>query len=600
MRELIYKPYLKEFKSPVGAAKVNEPFSISIGITETDDIESVYFVLTKEDETPVYYRMENFGRKFSITLSVSSRGLYSYHFKVNQWGGGYFNIFCGEALKPEYHYGKDWLLLAVERKYPFPSLLKGGVIYQIMVDRFYSVNRRKTRSDCVYRDDWGGTPEYKPDQKGIVRNNDFFGGNLKGVTAKLDYLSSLGVSCVYLNPIFKAYSNHKYDTGSYMNVDPDFGSEDDLKELIVKAKKRGISVMLDGVFSHTGDDSVYFNKYGKYDSLGAYQSKSSPYYDWYSFSAFPDKYSCWWGINILPQVDELNPTYLDFITGKGGVIEKYTSLGVSAWRLDVADELPDEFISRLCSAVKRVNPKALVLGEVWEDAVTKVAYGVRRKYFWGDELESVTNYPFKSDILHFAITGDGTRLAGAVNAIVDHYPKDVLDSLMNAIGTHDTVRAITALSSDATPANKDDRAEKKISDYPLAVRRLRCAAALQFTLPGVPCIYYGDEAGMQGYEDPFNRRCFPWGKEDTSLTAFYARLGRIRRENADVLAEGEYIPVAAGRGIFSFRRVSPVGSIFVVANRSEFPLSLDKKVYDLILERATAEVPPDSAVIIRE
>jgi glycosidase len=600
MRELIYKPYLNEFKSPVGAVKVNEPFTITIGITETDDIEDVFFVLCKENETPVFYRMQNIGQAYRITMTVTSRGLYSYHFKVNQWGGGYFNIFCGDKLNPEYHYGSDWLILFYERATAFPDLLKGGVIYQIMVDRFNCVDRLKTRDDCVYRDDWGGTPYYLPDENGVVKNNDFFGGNLKGVAAKLDYLASLGVTCIYLNPIFKAYSNHKYDTGSYMSVDPDFGTEKDLRDLIAKAKKLGVSVMLDGVFSHTGDDSEYFNKYGKYDSLGAYQSKSSPYYDWYSFSRYPDEYSCWWGIDILPQVSELNPSYLNYITGNGGVIEKYTALGVSAWRLDVADELPDEFISRLSAAAKRVNPNSLILGEVWEDAVTKVAYGVRRKYFWGDELDSVTNYPFKSDILHYVITGDGTRLAGAVNVIVDHYPKDVLDSLMNVIGTHDTERAITALSTCDRPGSKSERATAQISDYNLAKAKLKVASILQFTLPGVPCIYYGDEAGMQGYEDPFNRKCYPWGEEDRELIDFYARLGKIRRENADVLASGEYVPIRSDKGVFSFRRVSDDGAIYVVANRSEFPLTLEKSAFDIVSEKLVGEVPPNGAIIVRE
>ena len=600
MRELFYKPYLTEYKNPVGAVTVNENFTIKIRITERDDIECVYFVLKKDGEEYAKYQMSALGEFYCVEMPITSTGLYFYHFEVRQFGGGYFNIFSNSDLDPEFHYGEDWLLLAKQEVYEQSNTLKGGLIYQIMVDRFYYKKRNKTQKDAIYRDDWYGTPYFKPDEKGVVRNNDFFGGNLKGVIAKLDYLQSLGVTCIYLNPIFKAKSNHKYDTGDYSTIDPDYGTEKDLKELIKKAKSRGMSIMLDGVFSHTGDDSLYFNKYGSYNSVGAYQSKDSPYAKWYTFNEFPNKYECWWGINTLPNVVEVEDSYNEYINGENGIIAKYTKMGIGGWRLDVADELPDEFLEKLTCRVKSINPKAIVLGEVWEDATTKVAYSVRRKYFWGKELESVTNYPFKADILNFLTYGDGKRLNRTILSIIDHYPAHVTSSLMNMIGTHDTVRALTALSCDSVPKEKEERAERKISDRNDAINKLKIAGILQYTLPGVPLIFYGDEAGLEGYEDPFNRRCYPWGKEDKNLINFFTVLGKIRKENADILTDGNYIPVLAKDGLLIYERTNEKGKIKVIANAQNTQLDLANPIFDLVTKQEISSLAPYTAVIIKE
>lgn len=599
MRELFYKPYSPEYKTPVGAVTVNENFIIKIRITERDDIESVYFVLKKENEAKMYYRMYTENDCYCVDMPITSVGLYFYHFEVRQYGGGYFNIFASPDLTPVFHYGEDWILLARERVYEPSDTLKGGLIYQIMVDRFCAVERKKTQEDAVYRDDWYGVPCYKPDKKGVVRNNDFFGGNLSGIISKLDYLKSLGVTCIYLNPIFKAKSNHKYDTGDYSMIDPDFGTEEDLKNLIKKAKDRGMKIMLDGVFSHTGDDSLYFNKYGNYPTLGAYAGKDSPYYKWYTFRSYPDDYECWWGINTLPNVVETEETYNDYINGENGIIAKYTKMGIGGWRLDVADELPDIFLQNLAKRVKTINPKAIVLGEVWEDAVTKVAYSVRRKYFWGRELESVTNYPFKADILEFIQNGDAQRLNRTVISLIDHYPKEVTDSLMNMIGTHDTVRALTALSTDKVPASRDERSTKLISDRDLAIKKLKLSAVLQYTLPGVPLVFYGDEAGLEGYEDPFNRRCYPWGKEDKNLIEFFRTLGKIRKNLNSVLADGTYAPVTAKNGLLIYERYNQNGTIKVIANAQKTEYVLDEIVHDEITNSDLKVLSPHSAIIIK-
>lgn len=598
MRELFYEPYLNEYKTPTGAVQVNSDFSIRIAITERDDIEQVFFVLTKDGESPMYYPMQLDGVFYCIKMKVESTGLYFYHFQVRQYGQKFFNIFSKPDLKPDYHYGCEWIMLAYENAYEQSNILKGGLIYQIMVDRFCCVDRIKTQKDAVYREDWYGIPEFLPNEKGKILNNDFFGGNLKGIESKLSYLKKLGVTCIYLNPIFKAKSNHKYDTSDYSKVDDDFGSEEDLISLIKKAENMGIKLMLDGVFSHTGDDSLYFNKYGNYPSLGAYQSKDSPYYDWYMFKSYPNDYECWWGIDILPNVNETNTNYDEYINGENGIVAKYTAMGIGCWRLDVADELPDSFIKNLTKRVKNVNPNALVLGEVWEDASTKTAYGLRREYFWGKELESVTNYPLKNAIVDFAKNANASELNKEIVKLVDHYPAHVLNSLMNMLGTHDTARILTVLSSDSVPQTRKERAIHKISDTFVAKKRLMLCASLQYTLPGVPCVYYGDEVGLEGYEDPFNRRCYPWGKEDEVLLGFYRNLGKMRKKWSKVFAQGKYVPVKSEGGILEFERENNGKKLRIIANASEFSYQLPVYIVDEITNERLKEIKPCSVVVI--
>ena len=568
-----YFPCNEKYKRPIGGVATGEDFTISL---VCHDAESVIFALTKEGEyeRTVFYPMERREDGFSLTMAVTTSGLYFYRFIAkNAYEEKTF--YCGSDLSA-CEYGGEWQLTAYEKNYETPSTFDGGVIYQIMVDRFnIGSTRNRTKSKAVYRDDWGGLPVYKPDEKGVVRNNDFFGGNLSGVTQKLDYLKSLNVKCIYLNPIFEATSNHKYDTGNYLKVDSDFGTEEDLKTLIDEAKKRGINIILDGVFSHTGDDSIYFNKYGSYDSVGAYQSKDSPYFKWYDFTTFPNKYASWWGINTLPCVNETEQSYDEFINGDEGVVNKYMRMGIAGFRLDVADELPDGFLDNLSKAVKKVNENGMVLGEVWEDASNKVAYSYRRRYLLGKQLDSVTNYPFKNAIINFVLSGNEKLLTGTLYSVMNNYPKRVLDNLMNLLGTHDTARILTELSGEQRPQTKDERATFTLKDREKAKVKLLLASVLQYTLPGVPCVYYGDEAGMEGYEDPFNRRCYPWGSEDEEIIEHYKRLGALRKR-AELNGGNLKINYASG-GVIDFTRGD---SLRIVVNAGEKEYELGKEVTD--------------------
>ena len=321
---------------------------------------------------------------------------------------------------------------------------------------------------------------YIKDMDGNIVRWDFYGGNLLGVKKKLEYIKSLGVSVIYFNPIFDSPSCHKYDTGDYEKINPMFGDEEIFKDLCNEAEKIGIKIILDGVFSHTGSDSKYFNKFGNYNSLGAYQSLQSPYYRWYRFNDYPDLYEAWWGFSNMPNIDELNPSYLDYIIrDDNSIVEKWIRLGASGWRLDVADELPDEFIKILKKKLKEVDKDSVLIDEVWEDASNKVSYSRKREYLFGNELDSVTNYPLRQIILDLVRNYIGNKsFIRRYLSLKENYPKEYFYSTMNMLGNHDTERVLTMLNN--------------------SVELLKEAVAIQMTLPGVPLIYYGDEAGLTG------------------------------------------------------------------------------------------------------
>ena len=465
--------------------------------------------------------------------------------------------------------------LTVYEKNDTPDWYGRGLTYQIFPDRFHRSNIPDPSGMSGKRrvhKNWSDCPDYAPDVNGEVKNSDFFGGDFKGVTEKLPYLQSLGVKTLYFTPIFEASSNHRYDTADYLSVDPMLGTETDFAKLCRSAKKRGIRVILDGVFNHTGYDSVYFNGRGTYPELGAHQSKESRYFEWYGFENWPDRYSAWWGVYTLPQVNESCPSYRDFIIGSdGSVIRKWLRLGSSGWRLDVADELPDEFIEELRAAVKEECTDGVVIGEVWEDASNKVAYSVRRRYFLGRGLDGVMNYPFRNAAIAFVLGGNSTEFAEQMESLRENYPKPCLYSCMNTLGTHDTPRILTVLG--AVQENWDQpkalRSTLKLSpeQYTLAVNRLRVAAGILFAFPGSPTVYYGDEAGLEGFEDPFNRRGYPWGEENKELLDWYTRLSQCRNTQ-EALQSGDihYLPTVPQ--VLAFKRsAGKNGEVFCVFNR---------------------------------
>ena len=350
-----------------------------------------------------------------------------------------------------------------------------------------------------------------------------------------------------------------------MKVDPSLGTNEDFEHLAETAKSRGIKIILDGVFSHTGRDSIYFGKYSS-DGSGAYNDPDSPYRSWYKFDESEAcGYKSWWGIEDMPEVNEEEPGFRELINGEDGVIAKWMKMGASGWRLDVADELPDSFIREVRERVRKCDPEGLLIGEVWEDASNKISYGERRRYFMGDELDGTMNYPLRSMLLDYINYTIGSGMAGRVlMSLRENYPEENFYAALNLIGSHDRERIITAM------AGAEDR--------PSAVRKVRLLSTLQYALPGVPCLYYGDEAGLSGGTDPANRSCFPWGSEDPELEYHYRMLGLIYREHP-VLAGGGFTMLSGRYGIsddiFAFIRSGSDEKILVLANRSYGPADVD-------------------------
>ena len=452
-----------------------------------------------------------------------------------------------------------------------PRGYAGGIMYQIFPDRFNigSCGVLKTPfPDRIIHENRDDIPAYLPDETGEYRNKDYFGGNLRGIEEKIPYLKSLGVTVLYLNPIGEAHSNHRYNTADYMKVDPLLGTEDDFRSLCAACEEAGIKVILDGVYSHTGDDSIYFNRYHRYDSEGAYDNETSPYRKWYFFNE-DGTYRAWWDFDSLPEVNETDPSYTEFICGENGVIDHWMNLGASGFRLDVADELPDSFIKEIRKRIKIYGKDKLLLGEVWEDASNKISYGERRTYLYGDELDSVMNYPFREAIIDFVKNGNAAGLSETVMSVQENYPKRVLDILMNSLSTHDTERIITSFIWDGE-GNRDFQATFHLNegDYMKGIEMVKLATVLQFTLPGIPCIYYGDEIGMQGCKDPFNRGFMKWDGPDENLLSFVREMAEFRK-NRPALSDGVFVPYMASDGFVSFMRKNSEDTLFVAVNRSE-------------------------------
>lgn len=557
--EIYYNPLDPACKSVLGGVRQNESFTIRI-FGKSD--EPCIFVLQRDGCEAQSLHMQNISGGWELRLSFAEPGLYFYWFRL---GGR--RAALGEDRNAEFSESASAYQILVYREcFATPAWFKGGIMYQIFPDRFFKSGEILVEKGKWLHRDWHETPEFRPNEKGKILNNDFFGGNFRGILKKLDYLQSLHVTVIYLNPIFRAFSNHRYDTGDYMQLDPMLGSEEDFSALVSECGKRGIRLILDGVFNHTGDDSRYFNKYGTYDEIGAYQSKDSKYYSWYNFRHFPDKYDSWWGIDVLPAVNENCPSYIDFITGENGVLRRWMKYPLGGFRLDVADELPDEFIAKIRSAVKSANGDAVVIGEVWEDASNKIAYSTRRKYFQGEELDSVMNYPLKDAIINFVVSGNTSLLRRTVGMLLDHYPKCVLDSLMNILGTHDTVRVLTALGG-VCAYNKEEMAVLKLSaeQRAVATERLKIAAILLYTFFGVPCIYYGDEIGMEGYSDPFCRKPFAWDLIDEDILSHYRWLGELRSRYT-VFRDGDYRELYHDDNCIVFERRKGKEAVITVAN----------------------------------
>lgn len=585
----------REYRSPFGAVAERTEVYFRICLPRCWGCHAASLLMERDGSLPRQMGMFWAGMAgedheyWDVRYTPAAAGIYWYGFQLELALGTGWLVRRPDGTA-EYTYTTSsprWQLTCYEAGFTTPDWLAGGILYQVFPDRFAASGTPKADvpADRIMHETWNEEIVWQADACGRVRNNDFFGGDLKGVEEKLDYLQDLGVTCLYLNPIFESHSNHRYDTADYSHIDPLLGTEQDFTSLAAAARRRGIRVVLDGVFSHTGADSVYFNREKRYPGEGAYNSPHSPYYSWYSFRSWPGDYHSWWGFDTLPEVDELSPAFMDYINGPNGITAHWLRAGASGWRLDVADELPDEFLEEFRRRVKATDPDALIMGEVWEDASNKESYGHRRRYLLGRQLDSVMNYPFRQAILQFVVSGGRTGFFNRVMDVVENYPPQVLRLLMNHIGTHDTERALTLLAGEPSRGRgRSWQAQQHLTpeQRQCGLSRLRLAALLQFALPGVPCIYYGDEAGMEGYKDPFNRRTYPWGKENVDLLMWYRRLGRCRRQ-CPALAQGEMIPLPSGEDVVCFVRSAGQSMLLCAVNRSMVPqrVELPESLRDL-------------------
>lgn len=604
--EAVHVSNEKFYRNPCGAMQCGEMVTIRLSANDTGVPHYVRLVCKTDvgDETVLemgYVFSVHGASIYEATLEMPKNcGLLWYHFEVGTDNGV---IYCGNNAEClggmsslcEKDDVRDFQITVYDGEYKTPEWFKTAVAYQIFTDRFCNPNGEflGNRTDIIKRN-WGDTPFYKAEQfGGEYKSNDFFGGNLEGIISKLSYLEELGITVIYLNPIFKAVSNHKYDTGNYEEIDPMFGDEETFSRLCSEAKKHGIRIILDGVFNHTGDDSMYFNKYGNYNSVGAYQSKSSPYYSWFNFIEYPETYESWWGMTTLPQVNEESAELRKYLLScENSIVKKWIRLGASGWRLDVVDELPDFFVKELRAAVKEVNPDAVIIGEVWEDASNKTAYGKRREYFIGDELDSVMNYPLRDALINAALCRiDAAEFNRRIMSLKENYPKQAYYSLLNIMSSHDVERIVTLMGGAPTrhEVDRDFQANFRLSGEQLetALARTRLVMSVIMTMPGVPCIFYGDELGVQGYGDPFCRSCFPWENmdevdKDGKMRGLFKDLTALRK-SSKAFSTGDFENVYAFDNTYAYIRSSDNEKYIIVVNfgNTAHSIRLDTARFDV-------------------
>lgn len=599
---------LVRFRSPLGAVKCSQ--SVKLSVLAPAGVEEMLFSTGSEQ---IAMQRDEDGFSLEFTAPDQPQVIW-YSFLLP---GG---IHLGPHGLGENDCGA-WQLTVYDKDFSTPDWAKGRVMYQIFPDRFarggdsaasgLEYHRSLGRS-MEYHDNWND--EVKWDGQGGLPYcpNDFFGGNIQGIISRLDYLSSLGVGALYLNPIFEADSNHRYNTGDYDRIDPILGTREDFEQLCREAGARDIKIILDGVFSHTGDDSRYFNRYGRYDSLGAFQSRQSEYFSWYDFRKHPDSYRCWWNFESLPEVNEDDPGWQKaIITGGDSVLKSWLRRGASGWRLDVADELPDPAIESIRQSAKQARPDCLIIGEVWEDATTKLSYGSRRRYALGRALDSVMNYPLRGALIDFVLYKlDAPGLCRFLLGQKLNYPQPMYHTLMNLLGSHDTarIRTVLALGHDGAGFSRAQQAEVTLSreQNEHASRLQRICAELIFALPGMPCIYYGDEQGMNGLRDPFCRGSFRASEPETEH--FYSRIAS-RRNSAAALSRGDAAFAAPEEDVIVIARFDDNECWLCCANRSPEPKNITVRPEELLgsqsgdlsgkFDASRVYLPPYQAVTLR-
>ncbi len=574
------------YRRPFGAVHLGEEVSLSIDVWDEPEATAALhlWVEDEEEENGGHERLipmirsefpaSDGGIRFGVTFVPDQCDILWYSFNITAANGDVWRYGAREGSQVgegAFAYGVPpsfQITVYDQKREVLPSWYKDAVVYQIFPDRFARDDAWRERAEASIDpdhkgiprrlvEDWYTYPRYDRHPNGDIASWDMYGGSLEGIRGKLDYLESMGITALYLNPIFMAQSNHRYDTADYLQIDPMLGTKEDFERLCADAAEHGISIILDGVFNHTGRDSRYFNSFGNYPEKGAYQGEDSPYRNWYTFKD-DGTYAGWWGNPDLPETNEDAESYREFICGENGVVRTWLRAGARGWRLDVADELTDDFIREIKAAALAEKPDALLIGEVWEDATNKHAYGRLRKYFQGDELDGTMNYPLRHAVLDFlTLRTTAPEAVNLMEQLCENYPSEPYLSCLNLLGSHDRIRMLTILgdSPHRSMLSDEERYRYRLpkDKKSLAVSRLWAAALLQMTLPGVPCVYYGDEAGLEGYADPFCRAPYPWDDVDVNCRTIYRNAIAVRKA-ANPLISGDFHPFAVGDDVLGFWR----------------------------------------------
>lgn len=586
MKNVIYNP-LKN-KHPVGAIKNNENMKIDIYLRSEIPVRDLKFVIFNDKNEKnrskfqmVFQEFINGHSLYSIELSPFETGLYFYYFEYTENNQLKYVINNDFEAEINDNISSAWQLTVYDANFRTPDWVKGGIMYQIFPDRFekdinFIPKQPKNIEERRIHSEWGDIPNSSLDTLNYSAK-DFFMGNLTGILNKKEYIKKLNVDMIYLNPIFESSENHRYSTADYFNIDPYLGTNEIFKNFCKEFKKINIDIILDGVFSHTGSDSIYFNKYNRYSEIGSFNSTESKYYSWFKFTNYPNHYESWWGFDNLPTLHKENKEYINFICQPEiGVLNYWQNMGIKGWRIDVLDEFPDVFVDELRRSVKTKDKDCFIVGEVWEDASTKFSYGNRRRYLLGKQVDSVMNYPWKNAIISFLKSSDARTFSKEIMSLINNYPTPALDTIMNLLSTHDTERIITVLGTDISKIKYEDSRNFKLSpkEYEEGKFLQKFASFLQFTLPGIPSIYYGDEIGMQGLKDPFNRACFELEKADIELLRHYTELSNFRNKYKENFKTGFKFDHISDNIISYYRN-----NILCIVNLSSKPIILEHILY---------------------
>jgi len=585
-------------------------YHLEINIPETYGwIDQVNLIIVNDTNYQLaFLKKENGFVTFARDISLDTRAIYNYFFSYT--ANGEMRYVKNNAN------GIETFKMSVN--FETPSWANGALMYHIFVDRFYKgrCEALPEMPNRVIHTSWDEPPVVGPDKNGRW-NTDFYGGDLQGIISKLDYLSELGVNILYLSPIVTSQSNHRYDTANYEEVDPYVGCNKDLKKLCDEAHQRNMKVILDAVFNHTGNDSIYFNEYNTYPTKGAYHHSDSPYRNFFRTHEADGKtqFDYWWGMPNLPVCNGDSLTWIEYITGVNGIIDRWFNLGIDGLRLDVADELTDNYIEHIRKAVKRNKQDGFILGEVWENPMR-----MNRGYLSsGKGLDTVMNYQLVDALIRYFKYADTYKLDYIIKDILREYPEDTIHTLMNFTSTHDISRALEIFGGDYCNPHAKWSWDLKNNDlvwckeHTLTSQELQQGKAIYQAyvfalafLPGILSIFYGDEVGVKGIGNLLNRQPFPWDNLDREMLDYFKMIGNIRQQEI-FLKTADLNIFDINKDYFMFERTNEIEKILVTVSRTNDEITCpvpseylkSNKVYTLKRSR-TGVLPPYGGIALKK